>query len=81
MELLIDTFLMNTKIFRHKGPNDFPDLLRNNHDKFLVTSGSNVSSITKCNSGLIAEISDMPRVAFNYFIMKASSEMIHFLEK
>ena len=73
---------MSSKIFRHKGPNDFPDLVRNDHDKFLVTSGSNVSSTTKCKSGLVAEISDgMLRVAFNYLVMKTSSEMIQFLDK
>ena len=74
--------ILNNKVFTHKGPNDLPNVLSCDSDKYLVTSGSNASSITKSRSGLVVEISDeMLHAAFNYFVLKASAEIIHFLDK
>ena len=74
--------VMNNKIFKHKGPNDLPNVLACDSDRYLVTSGSNANSITKSRGGLVVEISnEMLHAAFNYFVLKASAEMIHFLDK
>ena len=74
--------ISKNKIFTHKGPNDFPDVLQSVSDKFLVTSQRDPLPHTKCQSGLVVEIDDnMLKAAFNYFVLKASTEMIKFLDK
>ena len=73
---------MSNSVFHHKGPNNLPAIVCNNSDKYLVTSGSTVGSTTKCQSGLVVEISeDMLMASFNYFVLKASNEVRHFGDK
>ena len=75
------THILQNKIFTHKGPNDFPDVLKSVSDKFLVTSQRDPLPHTKCQSGLVVVIDDeMLKAAFNYYIMKASAEMTKFLD-
>ena len=74
--------VQGNNVFTHRGPNDLPEILNNLNDKYLITTGSQIGSIYKCKSGLTVEISnDLLKSAFNYFALKASKEVKHFLDK
>ena len=68
--------VLQNKIFTHAGPSDFPDILKNDNDRFLVSIGNGKNSVK------IVEISEaMLKSAFNYYAIKATNEIKHFLDK
>ena len=79
---------MNSVIHTHVSPNEFPKIFNefpkmvsNSEDKYIVTTGSQTGA-GSAPAGKVIEISeDLLKCAFLYFVVKASNEVKKFLDK